>query len=177
MQDWDIKSRTDLCGVCQKFFEDQEVFFSRLYFGTEGYMRYEYCPRCWDLVEDKDVGSFWKSIFIVPPPPENKEPVQKETAESLLRRLVETDDTTIRNTIYILAVMLERKRILQEQHVETRADGIKIRVYEHKKTNETFLIPDPVLQLRQLEMVQEEVVAMLSGGKEEVTQGAASVGQ
>jgi hypothetical protein len=36
-----------------------------------------------------------------------------------------------------------------------------IRVYEHKKTGETFLIPDPKLGFDQLSQVQTEVAEML----------------
>ena len=68
-----------------------------------------------------------------------------------------------RNVIYILAVLLERKRILTERDVQTRDDDIVTRVYEHRQTGEVFLIPDPRLHLDQLEEVQKEVVLMLGG--------------
>ena len=57
--------------------------------------------------------------------------------------------------------MLERKRILAEKDVQKHDDGSKVIVYEHKKTGETFVIPDPGLHLDQLEHVQIEVVQML----------------
>jgi len=63
--------------------------------------------------------------------------------------------------MYILAIMLERKRILAEKDIQKREDGTKVIVYEHKKTGEVFLIPDPGLQLDQLEHVQIEVVDLL----------------
>ncbi len=95
------------------------------------------------------------------PPPE--ETLKKETAESLLRQFMEDEDASRRNAIYILAVMLERRRTLVEKDVQVRKDGIKVRVYEHRKTGETFLVPDPELRLAELGHVQEEVVALLSG--------------
>jgi hypothetical protein len=103
--------------------------------------------------------------------------LKKETAESLLRKLMQEDRPEHANTIYILAVMLERRRLLLERDVQVREDGMKLRIYEYRKTNETFVIPDPELKLAELEHVQEEVVAMLGGGEstsEEVatTEGA-----
>ena len=77
---------------------------------------------------------------------------------------MEGEDPAKLNTIYILAVMLERKRILAEQDVQIREDGAKVRVYEHRKTGETFIITDPGLKLTELTSVQAEVVAMLGGG-------------
>ena len=39
--------------------------------------------------------------------------------------------------------------------------GLKVRVYEHRKTGETFVVPDPGLRLDELEQVQQEVIALL----------------
>jgi hypothetical protein len=59
--------------------------------------------------------------------------------------------------------MLERKKLLKE--VETRREGETVtRIFEHTKTGEVFVVPDPQLRLDQLESVQEEVSALLSPG-------------
>ena len=77
----------------------------------------------------------------------------------MLRRLLESNDPAHANTRYLLAVMLERKRILRPQPSEEPT----LLVYEHSKTGETFLITDPRLSLSDLAAVQEEVSALLSG--------------
>jgi hypothetical protein len=160
-QDWDIKSRSDACMQCERKFEDQEAFWSRLTFEDQGYTRMDFCGECWEKTDDRGI-SRWKTVYRMPaPPPE--EPLKKETAESLLRKLIEDEDPAHLNTRYILAVMLERRRILVEKDVNKHDDGTLVRVYEHKKTGEVFLIPDPQLRLSELEQVQEEVVAMLGG--------------
>jgi hypothetical protein len=100
----------------------------------------------------------------VPPEIKDDEPLKKENAESLLRRLIEDDDSENAPVIYILAVMLERKKILVEKDVSIDEDGTVHRVYEHKKTGETFLILDPQLKLDRLQDVQERVVELLGGG-------------
>lgn len=115
--------------------------------------------------------SIWKGVFHPPPPPP-EEPLKKETAESLLRSLIEKNDPANLNVIFILAVMLERRRLLVERDVQTRADGSIMRVYEHRHTGETLLIADPKLDLNQLTHVQEQVMAML-GKKPEVPVPAA----
>ncbi len=161
-QDWDIKSRSDSCSACERTFEDKEQLFSCLTFGEEGYQRGDFCQSCWEKVQDKPVISLWRSVFRVPPPPP-EEALKKETAESLLRQLIKKENSTYANTIYILAVMLERRRILAEKDVQIREDGSKIRVYEHKKSGEMFLVLDPELKLAEIEEVQEEVVVMLGG--------------
>lgn len=163
-QDWDVRARGEACVRCEKPFADQEEFFSRLIFGDEGYQRADYCKACWEQVSGEPSLSMWQSVFRLPPPPP-PEALKKETAESLLRKLMEEDDPAHANTIYILAVMLERRRLLVERDVQVREDGVKVRVYEHRKTNETFVIPDPELKLAELQHVQEEVVAKLGGNE------------
>ena len=62
----------------------------------------------------------------------------------------------------ILAVMLERRRIMVEKEVQTpEGSGTKIRVYEHKQTGESFVVPDPQLSLSEIEHVQREVIELL----------------
>lgn len=171
-QDWEIRSRAEACVRCEKPFADGEAFMARLTYGAEGYQRSDFCMACWPEVAGETALSIWQSTFRLPPPPP-PETVKRETAESLLRKLVAEDQENHRNTIYILAVMLERRRLLIERDVQVREDGLKLRIYEYRKTNETFVIPDPELKLAELTHVQEEVVAMLGGNEESVPDGTA----
>jgi len=149
---------------------------SALIFGEDGYARADNCRSCWDREEDNSAAySVWQGIYRAPPA-KAEEAVGKETAETLLRRLMEEDGESRENAIYILAVMLERKKILQERDVQWDGTGIKTLVYEHRKTGETFLVRDPGLRLDQLEPVQQEVVTLLGGpsnsGEDEQPDGA-----
>ena len=65
------------------------------------------------------------------------------------------------NARYILALMLERKRLLREIEVKRDDDGSLTRIYEHVKTGEVFVIPDPELKLDQVEQVQMQVAGLL----------------
>lgn len=162
-QEWQIKSRAHKCDACEEKFEDKTSIMSYLEHTIEGYVRQDLCLSCWEQVDDPEVFfSYWRGIYHKPAPP-TPEAVQKETAESLLRKLVEDEDPATYNTVYILTIMLERKRILVEKEVQRDEEGTFIRVYEHKKSGEVFLIRDPELKLSELEAVQTEVVARLSG--------------
>lgn len=159
-QEWNIKTASSSCQLCQRPFADQETFVSRLSFEGGEYQRLDACAGCWTEERRPGALSVWKTVFHVPPPPP-PEPIKKETAESLLRQFMETEDPSRRNVIFILAVMLERRRILVERDVQTREDGLKVRMYEHRKTGETFVVPDPGLRLDELEHVQLEVLTLL----------------
>lgn len=152
-----------MCVKCEKPFIDKQTYCGALVLGEEGYARQDFCESCWAVRDEKiHPYSVWQSVFRMPPD-KPEEALTKETTESLLRKMMEDDDSTKNNVRYILAVMLERKRVFIERDVQTDDDGEITRIYEHRKTGETFVIPDPHLQLDQLEDTQEQVVLMLGG--------------
>jgi hypothetical protein len=160
-ESWQIKRRSDSCAGSNAPFTDGEEIMTRLLFNNGEYLREDFRLAWWNEHHPDRGLSAWKSVFRLPPPPQ--EAMKKENAETLLRKMVAKEDADDTNAIYILAVMLERKRILIEKEVQTREDLAKIRVYEHKKTGETFLIVDPELKLAEIGKVQEEVVGLLGG--------------
>lgn len=160
--DWDIKSRAEKCAVTGRSFEDGEHFYTLLFHDEKGFQRQDLSEEAWQQVrENSDKSfSFWRSKFEAPPaaPPEA---LQKETAEALLRRYMEDEDTAHANARFILAVMLERKRILKQVSESQTPEGRTL-IYEHAKTGEVFVIPDPQLRLDQVEAVQNELAPLLS---------------
>ena len=160
VENWSVRRCSKVCDQCEKEFADKEMIFSRLSFDKGEYVREDFCKECWN---SKDPGlSSWKTQYLVPPPP-IEEAVKKENAESLLRKLMAKENEEDLNAIFILTVMLERKKILVERDIQKTEDGRKLRVYEHRKTNESFAVIDPELKLDELEQVQEEVVVLLGG--------------
>jgi len=161
--EWNIKPRATVCGRCGQFFADSQSYWSALRHGPEGFAREDHCAGCWPAARDAcRPHSAWQGVYREPPPPD-AEPLRKETAESLLRRMMEDVEPANPAAMFILAVMLERKRLFVERDVQVDDAGAVTRIYEHRKTGETFLIPDPRLQLDQLDAVQAEVVALLEG--------------
>ena len=94
---------------------------------------------------------------------EKKEPIKKEDAGDLLRKLVALDDPALKNVVYVLAVMLERSKILVERDAKHLGDGSIRRVYEDRKNGDTFVILDPRIRLEDISPVQRQVVELLSG--------------
>jgi len=160
VESWSVRKCAKVCAKCEREFTDKEVLFSQLFFENGEYARHDFCKACRDK-NDHGLSS-WKTVFIVPPPPQ-EEAVKKENAESLLRKLIDEENDEDLNAIFILTVMLERKKILVERDVRTLENDQKLRIYEHKKTNESFMVIDPELKLTELEQVQEQVVVLLGG--------------
>ena len=164
-QEWNIKSRGHVCTICQKPLVDKAPVVSALKEVPDGYERLDCHPECWKTASRSwEPFSLWEGVYLAPPPPDaRKEPLKKETADDLLRRLVSLDDPAMKNVVYVLAVMLERAKILVERDAREQADHTIIRVYEHRKTGESFIVLDPRLRLENLAEVQQQVVALLSG--------------
>ena len=166
-QDWDIKPRDNSCHACETAFVDRQACHSALIIDKAGYERRDFCEDCWTQnAESVPVFSMWKGIYLAPPPPP-EDPTEKETVETLLRRLMEDNDPSKGSIIYLLTVMLERKRMLVERDVQKRDDGTIIHFYEHRKTGETFLIRDPELGLDEIEDLQKEISLLLSPPKDD----------
>lgn len=172
-QEWEIKTAGKTCATTGQPFADGQPIYSRLAVGPEGYARCDYSEAGWTEQVRKESISFWKTVYHAPPPP-TPEAIKKETAETLLRQFMAKDDFSRKNAIYILTVMLERKRLLVERDVQLKPDGSKVRIYEHKKTGELFTIPDPGLRLDELAAVTAEVNEMLGIGPKKTEEPAAN---
>jgi hypothetical protein len=175
MNEWNIQSRAHACQACGKHFADQQHYHTILLDLRHEIQRRDLCEPCWknehgEGASDRRVFiSHWQGVYEAPPPAP-PEAIQKENAESLLRKIMESNDPGHAAASYILAVMLERKRILKVKE-QFRREGQRVFVYEHPKTGDIFTIPDPDLQLNQLEAVQRDVAALLEHGLHPPTEG------
>jgi len=167
MTDWNIQARAHACEACGKSFADKEAYHTLLFDDRAAFRRMDICQPCWQnqysqgARERKGFISYWQGIYEAPPAA--REPIQKETAETLLRKLLELNDPRYGPAAYILAVMLERKRLLKVKE-QLQRDGHRVFIYEQPGTGDLFTISDPNLQLNQLEAVQHDVAALLEHG-------------
>lgn len=168
MDDWNIQSRAHACQACAKPFTDKERYHTLLFDEKEDFTRMDVCAACWQAqfsqgaTERKGFVSHWQGTYQGPPaaPPD---PIQKENAESLLRKIIELQDPKYTAAGFILAVMLERKRLLKIKEQFVR-DGQRVFIYEQPRTGDVFTIGDPNLRLDQLDEVQRQVAQLLESG-------------
>jgi hypothetical protein len=167
MVEWNIQSRAQACHACGDSFGDRQSYHTLLLDAQGGYQRLDVCDRCWAAEYAQGVAkrsgfvSHWQGVYEIPAA--QPDPIQKETAESLLRKLVERNEPADVAATFILAVMLERKRILKVKDQFRREDG-RVFVYEHGRTGDVFTVRDPDLRLDQLEVVQRDVARLLEQG-------------
>jgi hypothetical protein len=166
MTEWNIQSRAHGCEACGSAFADQEPFHTLLFDAPEDFRRMDICCGCWEKQyrearDRKGFVSYWQGKYEAPPPP--SDPIERETAETLLRKLIALGDPQHIPAGYILAVMLERKRVLKVKE-QLAHSGRRVFVYEQPSTGDVFTITDPDLRLDQLEQVQRDVASLLEHG-------------
>ncbi len=158
--EWSISHRAEACAATGRPFAEGESFYTLLLREGDGFRRQDLSEEAWQQRNDNlRPFSFWRSTF-EPPPAAPPDPLPKENAEELFRRLVAAADGKNANACYVLAAMLERKKILKQIQTETGENG-RVLVYEHVKSGDVFVVPDPQLHLDELEPVQNEVASLL----------------
>jgi hypothetical protein len=167
MNEWNIQSRGHACQSCNSAFTHGETYYTILFDEKKDFLRTDVCQKCWteQYSESRDRKGFiscWHGQYEAPPAAP-VEAIAKENAETLLRKLIEVNDPRHAAASYILAVMLERKRILKVKE-QIRTEGRRIFIYEQPRTGDVFTIPDPDLQLNQLDEVQRDVAQLLEHG-------------
>jgi len=188
MEEWNIQKRSASCCQCNTPFVEKAPCHTVLSFDPRGYQRKDFCRACWDalggpLIREKaGVFSYWQGVY--EPPNLSPDPLPREDAESIFRVMLKRQNPAEREAQYILAVMLERKRVLKhrETQLATEPDQTgqgkgpkKILVYEHQQTGEVFMITDPELRLDRLEDVQKRVAEMLRPASAPVASEKSSV--
>jgi hypothetical protein len=161
-QEWSIQSRSERCSATGAPFQEGEFFYTLLFDEKEGLRREDLSEEAWKARDSsREPYSFWRSKFELPPPAA-PEALGKQTAEDLLRAFMQQNSPQHASVRYILALMLERKRLLKQVEAHRNEQGERTLIYEHAKTGEVFVIPEPTLRLDQMEQVQTEVAALLT---------------
>lgn len=162
-QDWKISRRGSKCSHSGVKFADGEAFYTCIFDDpeSEGFLRKDFSETAWkELNETLQPFSFWKSTCKYPPVEEKPGVLENESAEAMLRRMIEEDEATTENVRYILALMLERKKALRPVGVKD-TESSRLLLYEHRFTGDVLIVRDPQLKLDEVEKVQQEVSRLL----------------
>jgi hypothetical protein len=157
---WHVKSRSHQCASSGEAFAEGDCLMSRLVLVGGEMVREDFKLEEWSPEKQAKALFYWKTHYRLPSP-RKESTFKEENAEEIMREMLSQPDPLDVNTLFILAVLLERKRILIERGVQQDAEGRQVRIYEHKDSGESFLILDPELTFAQIGEVQEEVALKL----------------
>ena len=165
-QDWLIQGRARRCARTGREFTEGETIYSLLHREGEGLRREDFSEEGWEELRTHagTPFSFWRSKFEpLPPADARPEAVDKADAETHLRRLLsEGTSPGTAGVAYLLAALLERKRLLRPLPLDPSAPAETL-AYEHAKTGELFLVPATPPPLDTLTEVQAELAILLGG--------------
>ena len=161
---WKLSTRKPYCSHTGEAFEEGRPFYTAIFWNDEAgeFQREDYTEFAWNIIRDDIMPfSFWRSTF-EPPSPENRrnEVVDKDDAESILRHMIEENDPETVKTRYLLALILERKKILVPIDSQDK-DGQRYIIYKRRKTEEIFIVVDPNLEMQEIPAIQDAVFAAL----------------
>lgn len=143
------------------------MFHTSIHFDTEigELIRRDVALDVWEEeLKERTPIAYWRTVYAKPDLGKAKPEIStKESAEGLLRRLIDDDHEHTEHARYILTLMLERKKQLVPKQTKHTEQGILL-LYEHRKSGEVFIIRDPELRLDEIESVQEEVATLLGFG-------------
>ena len=167
MMEWNIQARAHACQATGKAFADGEAFHTALLQTREGLERIDVSAAAWkersaEILARPGFVSHWMTTYEAPParPPEA---IRRDDAESLLRALLARKDPRHEGAAFVLAVMLERKRLLRVKGTVPDA-GRRVTLYEPPKSGDVLAVADPNLDLADLASVQRDVATLLEHG-------------
>jgi len=163
---WEVKARSHVCSATGEPFMEGQTIVSRLFPTIDGLVRDDFEVSQWDKKKEEASKFFWKTTYH-PPAPKEEAPFREENALEAVVDLIEANDPANTNTIFILAAMLERKRLWIEKATQRDEEGRRIRIYEQKDGGETYFIVDPEIGLEDLVNLQNDVALKLGWIKPE----------
>jgi hypothetical protein len=97
MNEWNIQSRAHACEACAQPFADKQPYHTLLLDEPAALRRSDVCEPCWqkqfagDATSRSGFISHWQGVYEAPPA-QPVEAIQKENAETILRKLIEQND-------------------------------------------------------------------------------------
>lgn len=167
--DWEIQEISKSCSECQQVFGQGDDFYTFLALTAENKMsRHDLCLKCAETSRSSwlgrtDLYSCWQGKYSFEQVEVKTQPLPYERFEAALRRYIVSQEPKDQKFTYVLALLLERKKILIHRESIIKDEEKKnFLVYEHSQTGETFVVEDPRLSLNQVDEFQKELKDLLA---------------
>lgn len=161
---WEVQKNGTACLECETPFKDGESVNTVLYFNEDNTVtRKDFCSKCFTAEKKEGDCVFWKIKF-----KEKKKETsvvdKKAIVEELFKEYLHSSEPVHSKYCYIMALMLERKKVLVEKKnkkITNKSSGRRMFFYEHAKSGEVFIVHDPDIDLFEISSLQREITEIL----------------
>lgn len=156
---YEIARNSKRCCVSGRPLEPGEFYYSALVDMPGGLQRRDYAVENWTGPPEDTVG-FWKGRLPGDNKPAGAKPV---TIDTMMQRFVEwyeSGDEQYKTLLYVLTLLLIRKKALKLQDVE-RSEEQEYLIVQRPREKNTYRVCDPHLPSSQVQEVERELDRLL----------------
>ncbi|HDY67436.1 hypothetical protein LCGC14_1199710 [marine sediment metagenome] len=158
--EWYINKGAKNCSSCERFFKEEEEYFSALYDKDNDFTRRDFCLECWNKARGGGIFSYWKTKV-----QKTSDTVPKyadiDVFYDLFQRLENESNLSSVNFRYVLSLYLMRKKILKLKATH-RTNGSEILVFQNFKEDKETKVFKPHLGREEILAVTEEIGKLLN---------------
>ncbi len=158
--EWYINKGAKNCSSCERFFKEEEEYFSALYDKDNDFTRRDFCLECWNKARGGGVFSYWKTKV-----QKISDTVPKyadiNVFYDLFLKLENESNLSSVNFRYVLSLYLMRKKILKLKATH-RTNGKEILVFQNFKQDKETKVFKPHLGREEILAVTEEIGKLLN---------------
>lgn len=161
--DWQIQSMSKDCKFCGLAFIRNQRVRTVLLRAQEGFERIDLCDKCWELHWKDELKrpaefiSSWSTIYRSASP---RRQMNKDAIERILRELLTGSENINEGLCYILALILEQKKVFRLKGELIEGERIFLQ-YENIKSGELFIVPYPKLDWSKMPELELQIERLL----------------
>ncbi len=153
--EWSINKGSHICFLCEKTFQEEEVYLSALYDENNIFFRKDFCVECWDKKDNENSFSYWKTKILKKP-----EKVERyariDVFYDLFNKLENEEDLSRVNFRYVLSLYLMRKKVLKLITTHKSGDNEYLVLHNVKEGIDTEVLK-PRLSKEEVLAVTDEI--------------------
>lgn len=156
-RDWEeyIK-KPGFCSRCKKEFAESEEYYAVLLERGEEFVRYDFCLNCWSSELEAESFSFWRGRI-----PQKDRPakvfVDNNILMDLFREIVAKEDEGKAGFLFVLSLMLMRKRLLRIVSTSYDESGRELWTVRLQGDDNEYRLVNPELTDEDIERIKEDM--------------------
>ncbi len=155
--DWQVAKSRHVCEVTGRELAVGEEYFSALKEDGDGFSRLDCSIDAWDRIDQDELFSFWRTR-VQARTEENPRRlrIDVEAFYTFFRNLVDSEEERHQVFLYLVALILTRKRALRLDEIEKTPDGDYLMLYD-RRADARVRVFCPEVSDNELQAAQEQL--------------------